>query len=545
MDRTSLIRCGALLSLAGVPLAGLAGLAGLHGPARGAGGSGVSAFRAAPATPQAAVQAQDPLAGRVDAWVARNQHALIREFVDFLSIPNVASDGANIRRNAERLAAMLRARGVEARLLETGGPPFVFGERTVPGATRTLLIYGHYDGQPVDASRWIDTEPWAPALRTGSIEEGGALRPLPEPPEEYRPEWRIYARSASDDKGGIFAALAALSALDGIGERPTVNLKFIFEGDEEAGSPHMAGLVERHAQLLAADAAIIVDGPVHPSGLPTVYYGVRGIVSVQITVYGPIRPLHSGHYGNWAPNPAMRLAQLLASMKDPKTGRVLVPGWYDGVLPLSATERQALAEIPQNDAELARAFGFLEPEGGGASLLELINLPSLNVRGLRSAWVGEEARTIVPSEAVAELDLRLVKDVRPDAQVRRLVAHIEGQGYHVVRDEPDVETRLRYPRLARLRVAEGGGYPAMRTSMDLPVSRDVAAAVTRAAGERVVRLPTLGGSAPLYVFSDGLGMPTIGVPIVNHDNNQHSPNENVRIGHLFRGIRILAGLMTL
>lgn len=530
----------ALWSLAG-PLAPaiLPSLPGLSAAGR------LAASPLVPLVPQLAVQVQDPVAARVDAWAARNQHALMREFVELLSIPNVAADAANIRRNAERLAAMLRARGVEARLLETGGPPFVFGERTVPGATRTLLIYGHYDGQPVDASRWTGTEPWTPALRTASIEEGGVLRPFPAPPEEYEPGWRIYARSASDDKGGIFAALAALSALDGIGERPTVTLKFIFEGDEEAGSAHMAGIVERHAQLLAADAAIIVDGPVHPSGLPTVYYGVRGIVSVQITVYGPIRPLHSGHYGNWAPNPAMRLAQLLASMKDPRTGRVLVPGWYDDVVPLGAAERAALAEIPQDDAELARTFGFGEAEGGGASLLELINLPSLNVRGLRSAWVGEEARTIVPSEAVAELDLRLVKDVRPDAQVRRLVAHIEGQGYHVVRDEPDRETRRRHARVARVRTAEGGGYPAMRTSMDLPISKDVAAAVARATGERVVRLPTLGGSAPLHFFSDRLGMPTMGVPIVNHDNNQHSPNENVRIGHLLRGIRILAGLMTL
>lgn len=490
-----------------------------------------------------AARGQEATFERIDGWVRRNEHALIREFVELLSIPNVASDSANIGRNAQKLAAMLRARGVEVELLQTGGPPFVFGERSAPGATRTLLVYGHYDGQPVDRSRWIGTEPWTPALRTGAIEEGGALRPFPEPPQSYRPEWRIYARSASDDKGGIFAALAAVSALDGVGAAPTVNLKFLFEGDEEAGSAYMPGIVERHARQLQADAVIIVDGPVHASGLPTVYYGVRGVTSVELTVYGPVRPLHSGHYGNWAPNPAMRLAHLLASMKDPRTGRVLVDGWYDDVVPLGAVERQGLAEIPRRDAELAREFGIGEPEGGGASLMELINQPSLNVRGLRSAWVGAEARTIVPAEAVADLDLRLVKDVRPEAQVRRLIAHIARQGYHVVRDEPDAETRRRHPRIARVRTREGGGYPGMRTSMELPVSQDVAAAVARATGERVVRIPTLGGSVPLYHFPERLGVPAIGVPVVNHDNNQHSPNENVRIGHLFRGIRTLAGLM--
>lgn len=492
----------------------------------------------------AALQAQVAPAPEVDRWVQEHQHALVDRFVEFLSIPNVAADLPNVRRNADWLVERMESLGIRTRVIDWGQSPFVYGERTVPGAELTLLLYSHYDGQPVDPARWADHGPWEPILREGSLDDGAAVRPFPDPDTPYDPDWRIYARSASDAKGGVLGILTALEALDGIGVEPSVNLKFLFEGDEEAGSPQMARLFREHRELMEADAAIIVDGPIHQSGLPTVFYGLRGISSLEITVYGPQRPLHSGHYGNWAPNPAMRLAHLLASMKDDETGRVLVEGFYDDVVPLSELEREAIAEIPQDDEGLARSLGFAEPEAEGA-LLELINQPSLNVRGMRSAWVGEEARTIVPDAAVADLDLRLVRDVHPEAQVERVVEHIRRQGYHVVEEEPDPQTRARHPRLARVRVREGFGYPAMRTSMDLPVSRAVADAVARITGEQVVRLPTLGGSAPLFHFTDSLDMPTMGVPIVNFDNNQHSPNENLRIGNLFDGIRILAGLMTM
>jgi len=483
-------------------------------------------------------------AGEIDGWVQEHQHAIVDRFVEFLAIPNVAADLPNIRRNAEHLVALMEGLGIETRVIDFGRAPFVYGERTVAGATTTILFYSHYDGQPVDPSRWVDHEPWEPILREGSQDDGAAVRSFPDSGTPYDPEWRIYARSASDAKGGVYGILTALEALDAVGVEPTVNLKFLFEGDEEAGSPQMDRLFREYAELLQADAAIIVDGPIHQSGLPTVFYGLRGITSVEITVYGPARPLHSGHYGNWAPNPAMRLANLLASMKDDRTGRVLIQGFYDDVVALSPLEREAISEIPQDDEGLARYLGFAEPEAEG-SLLELINEPSLNVRGMRSAWVGEEARTIVPDVAVADIDLRLVRDVRPEAQVERLVDHIRGEGYQVVDEEPDLETRTRHARLARVRVREGFGYPAMRTSMDLPISRDVAEAVARITGEQVVRLPTLGGSAPLFHFTDSLDMPTMGVPIVNFDNNQHSPNENLRIGNLFQGIRIIGGLMTM
>jgi acetylornithine deacetylase/succinyl-diaminopimelate desuccinylase-like protein len=371
------------------------------------------------------------------------------------------------------------------------------------------------------------------------LESGGSIIEFPSD-GRYDPDWRIYGRSASDDKSPIIALMVALDALRASSVKPTVNLKFIFEGDEEAGSPNLGDLVSEHGDLLAADLVVAADGPSDPSRLPTMYFGARGIVSLEVTLYGPLRPLHSGHYGNWAPNPAMRMAQLLATMKDPETGRVLVEGFYDDVVPLSEFEMAAINAAPNDDKEQAHAFAIAQPEADGARL-ELINLPSLNVRGLSSAWVGADARTIVPDVAVAAIDMRLVKRIDPAEQVERVIAHILKQGYHVVWEEPDADTRRQYSKLAFIQSSDG--YPAFRTSMDIPVSRALIEAVESNTGEKAVKLPTLGGSIPLYWFTDVLDVPTVGLPIVNHDNNQHSPNENLRLGNFWSGIEILAAAM--
>lgn len=485
------------------------------------------------------LRAQSDVVRKVRAYRMAHEGEIIREFVGLLSIPNVAADLPNIRRNADRLVQMLEARGVKATTLDVGGPPYVYGRLDVPGATRTLLFYCHYDGQPADPSKWTGTEPWKPALRDGALSDGGKVIDFPTD-GHYDPDWRIYARSSSDDKAPIEALMVVLDAMRDAGLAPKSNLKFLFEGEEEAGSPHLAEFIRSYGDSLSADLVLAADGPIDPSGRPTLFFGARGIVTAEITVYGPIRPLHSGHYGNWAPNPAMRLAQLLASMKDPETGRVLIPGFYSDVVPLTDFERQAIAEAPNDDEAQRVAFEFAKPEMAGRRF-ELLNLPSLNVRGLRSAWVGAESRTIVPDVAIASLDLRLVKDVQPQAQLDRLIRHIREQGFHVVSQEPDRATRLKYDRIAK--VVSADGYPAFRTPMDLPISRALIDAVESGTGESAVKLPTLGGSVPLYVFTDILKTPTVGVPTVNHDNNQHSPNENIRLGHLWAAMETLAATM--
>ena len=474
------------------------------------------------------------------------EHQILKEYLELLSIPNVASDIPNIRKNAEFIAEMMRKRGLEPRLLEAttpNTPPAVYAEWKVPNAQRTLLVYAHYDGQPTDPKQWTGTHPWQPVFRTAALESGGQIVPAPSASESFNSEWRIYARSASDDKAGVMAILNAFAALKANNIALTSNIKFFFEGEEEAGSPHLAEILRAHRELLAADAWIICDGPVHQSGRKQVVFGVRGDVNVDVTVFAAKRPLHSGHYGNWSPNPAMMLAHLLASMKD-KDGRVTIDGWYSDTEPLGELERRAIADAPQYDEELKRQLGLSRTEGAGKSLLELINVPSLNVNGFASGDVGELARNVIPTKATAVLDLRLVKGNDHRRQVDRLVAHIRKQGYFVIDRDPTDAERAQHPLIARVNVRPGG-YNAERTAMNLPVSLAVIKSVQSTTPDKIVLLPTSGGSLPLSIVTENLKTVAISVPIANYDNNQHAENENVRLQNLWDGIEIFAALMTM
>ena len=488
-----------------------------------------------PATAQKrAAMPAGQVAEAVRSYRVANEDRIVREFAEFLAIPNVASDTENIQKNAGHLREMLEARGIETHLLPiTGRGPVVFGKLNVPDATRTVIFYAHYDGQPVDASAWTDGKPFEPALRSDSIEAGGKRIPFPDKhPGAYSDKWRIYARSASDDKGAIVALLAAIDALRAQRIPLGVNLKVIFEGEEEAGSNNLQRTLELHKNLLGGDLLITADGPVHQSGRPLVFFGNRGDIGLDITVYGPVRALHSGHYGNWAPNPAMELSRLLAAMRD-ENGRVLIDGYYDDIAPLSELEKKTLAEMPYNDEELERELGIAKPEGGGKKLVELINEPSLNVRGLKSAYVGEHAQNVVPDRAEASIDARLVKGEDPRKKYEQIVGFIRKQGFYVIDHEPTMEERREHARIAK--IVDEGGYRATRTAMDLPVSVALVKVVQDATGGNAVVAPTLGGSVPMYIFED-LGLPWIGVPIANYDNHQHSSDENLRLGEFWRGI---------
>ncbi len=491
---------------------------------------------------QSVALAQNP----IREYRRAHEHEILKEFMDLLAIPNVASDQENIRRNAAALVAMMQRRKLQPRLLEASdksAPPAVYGEWKTPGATRTLIFYAHYDGQPTDPRAWTGTLPWQPVLRSGALEAGGKLIPTPKFNEAINPEWRLYGRSASDDKAGVMAILTAFDALVASGVKPTANIKFFFDGEEEAGSPHLAEILRSNKQLLQSDAWIICDGPVHQSGRKQVVFGVRGDTNVDVTIYGAKRPLHSGHYGNWAPNPALTLARLLASMKD-ESGRVKIAGWYDNVEPLGELERRAIAEAPQYDDTLRSQLGLARTEGSGKSLLELINEPSLNINGISSGDVGALARNIIPTTASAVLDLRLVKGNDHLRQVERLVKHIRQQGFHVINRDPTNEERQRHPLIARVNLREGG-YNAERTRMDLPISVAVITAVQSTSDQAIVRLPTSGGSLPLSVITDNLTTVTLTVPIANYDNNQHAENENLRLQNLWDGIETMAAIMTM
>jgi len=336
------------------------------------------------------VLAQSPEVLTIRKYGHQNAGPIISEFSAFLSLPNVAADPAGQQKNAAFIMAMMNKRGIQKVSLlnasTAGVPPVVYGEVTVPGAKQTLIFYAHYDGQPVDPKQWTASPPFQPTWRTAAMEKGGQVVTLPTS-GEINSEWRIYARGASDDKAGVIGILTAFDALRALHTSPSVNIKFLFEGEEEAGSPHLGEIIDLHKDLLQSDAWIICDGPVHQSGRKQVVFGVRGDQNVDVTVYGAKRPLHSGHYGNWVPNPAMTLVHLLASMKD-DSGRVTIAGWHDGVEPLGDAERRAITEAPAYDDELRSELGLARTEGNGKSLMEVINQPSLNINGISSGDVG-------------------------------------------------------------------------------------------------------------------------------------------------------------
>jgi len=486
-----------------------------------------------------AVSAQSP----VRDFRRAHERQILDEFTRLLAIPNVASDKDNIRRNAQFILEMMQRRGLNPQLLEAKSkdtPPAVYGEWKVAGATHSIILYAHYDGQPVDPKQWTASPPFQPTWRTAAMEKGGQVVTLPTS-GEINSEWRIYARGASDDKAGVIGILTAFDALRALNTSPSVNIKFLFEGEEEAGSPHLGEIIDLHKDLLQSDAWIICDGPVHQSGRKQVVFGVRGDQNVDVTVYGAKRPLHSGHYGNWAPNPAMTLVHLLASMKD-DSGRVTIAGWYEGVEPLGDAERRAITEAPAYDDELRSELGLARTEGNGKSLMEVINQPSLNINGISSGDVGALARNVIPTTATAVLDLRLVKGNSYNKQVEHLVDHIRKQGFFVIDHDPTEAERKSHALIAKV-FARAGGYDAERTRMDIPISMAVIDAVQSTSKDSIVKLPTSGGSLPLSVITDRLKTVTSTLPIVNYDNNQHAENENLRLQNLWDGIETLAAVM--
>ncbi|WP_407527173.1 M20/M25/M40 family metallo-hydrolase [Lacibacter sp. MH-610] len=488
--------------------------------------------------------AQTPQLLKVRKHFEDNQHAIINEFVSFLSIPNIAGDSPNIRKNAEFIMSAMSKRGIQnVQLLfptSTKAVPAVYGEVITPGATQTIIFYAHYDGQPVIPAQWAKgLSPFTPVLTSESLEKGGSIINFPTT-TPYDLQNRIYARSASDDKAGVMAIINAYDALVKSGLKPNVNIKFFFEGEEERGSDFLHEILQNYSSLLKSDLWIICDGPVHQSGLKQVVFGVRGDAHVDITVYGSKRPLHSGHYGNWAPSPPMMLAKLLASMKD-ENGKVTIKGFYDDVIPLTEAEKKALTLVPPVDVQMKKELGFPEQEMKGMSLAEAINLPSLNINGFQSGGVGKNASNVITISATAVLDLRLVAGNDYQKQQQKVIEHIKAQGYYVIDREPTDEERSRYAKIAKVTLSSG--YNAQKTQMDLPIAQKVIAAVQSTTNEQVVLIPTAGGSLPLYVFEKYLNAKTISVPIANHDNNQHAENENIRLLNFRNGIETFAALM--
>jgi acetylornithine deacetylase/succinyl-diaminopimelate desuccinylase-like protein len=471
-----------------------------------------------------------------DRLVAARRRTIVESFVPFLRSCSVSQEPEKVRATGEWLAAEMRSRGLDGRVLETGGNPAVFGERRVPGATRTLLLYCHYDTKPIPFKGWLQPDPLEPVFRRGLAEDDAATVTLRDVADDDLGGLRLYARGASDDKGPIWCHLNALALMDTLGIAPTVNVKMIFDGEEEIGSPFFGPFTERHRDLLAADCVIITDGPKHASGRPTIAGGARGVMKIELVLEAARRDVHSGNFA--VPNPAWKLNGLLSSMATPD-GVPLIEGFEEDVVAPSAAERQMMAEIPLDLRALEKELGVALP----ADYLDRTMFhPTLTIRGLHSGFVGAEANTIIPHRATVAIDIRMVKNQTWDKVYRRLLEHVRAQGFTVIESAdaplPD-ELRGR-----AIRVVDANGYDPGKTALDLPVSREIIAAVERAhGGERAVLMPTLGGSVPIWAFTDILKLPTLLVPYANANNRQHSPNEHLRLDHLFQGVRTTAQLL--
>lgn len=479
---------------------------------------------------------------QVDAWRRAHEREIFDEAFALLAIPNVASNQDDIVRNVAFLTQAFAKRGVALSALRapSGGSPALFGEIKAPGATRTVVFYAHYDGQPVAGGGW-SLDPFAPSLSRYRNSAPTDPVPLPSPGDTVDPEVRIRARSASDDKGPIIAMLAALDAMKALGQTPSVNIKFFFEGEEEAGSNHLGDLLRTHKDKLQSDAWLFFDGPVHVSGRPQLVLGVRGVMGAEVTFYGANRVLHSGHYGNWAPNPAVSAANFVASVRD-NNGRIKIPGFYTDVPAMTASDRALARALSATDDSVRKSLGLTHTESANAALGERIMQPALNIRGIRGGNVGSGSSNAVPTSATVSIDFRLVPNQQP-ARIRTLLEqHLKTLGYTIARDANAASSSADRSRLVH--VSYDSGYTAVRVPSSLPGVQAVKRIMVRNYGQEPFLMPILGGSLPLFHFVEQLGATVITVPIVNADNSQHAPNENLRVRNLWDGIGLMAELMT-
>lgn len=485
------------------------------------------------------VQAQRPKTDKIDEWTQAIMPKAIQEHRDLVSIPCDAYND-DMYKNSDWLRKAFTKRRFAVRILETEkNVPIVFAERITDDRLPTVLFYFHYDGQPVDKRKWDQDDPFTPVIKQKNA-DGEWEEVSYNDVDSWKPDWRIFARAAADDKAPIVMFLKALDIIQQQRIDQAVNIKVLMDGEEEKGSYGLKSTIDQYKDIYAADQLIIMDGPAHPTNRPTLTFGCRGIASATLIIYGPKVPQHSGHYGNYAPNPAFRASNLLASMKD-DNGKVLVKGFYDGIV-LDAKTRKILEAVPDDEAYIRSQIGIAAPDQVGKTYQESLQYPSLNIKGMSCAWIGKQTRTIVPDKAIVQLGIRLVKETDGAEMLEKVKKHIEAQGYYVIDREPTEEERLKHPKIATFI-----GRPsvnAFRTELDSPTGEWLTKSISNVFDEEVVRIRTMGGTIPVTPIIKTLDVPAAIVPMVNMDNNQHSPNENIRVGNLYNGIKICFGILT-
>jgi acetylornithine deacetylase/succinyl-diaminopimelate desuccinylase-like protein len=431
------------------------------------------------------------------AYVDQHERIFLDRLIDYLRRPSISAYGEGIGEVADYIAGVMRNMGLDVKIMPTSGWPMVFGASAVQPGAPTVLLYGHYDVQPPDPLEdWV-TPPFEPAVRDG----------------------RLYARGVGDNKGQHFAQLMALETLLACRGAFPCTIKVLLEGEEEIGSPHMPEFVREHSEELRADLVIVSDGPVHESGRSIISFGVRGVLDLELRARGAKQDLHSGNWGGIVPNPLWILVHLLATMKNER-GEITIDGFYENVQPQNELERAALARLPIDIAEVKRSLGLKrldEPQERG--YFERISAwPTLTINGIHGGYGGPGSKTVLPHEAVAKCDIRLVEAQSAEEILAKVKAHVQ-------RYAPEVE------------VLSHGAMDPSKTPLDSPFTASLLRAITAAQGEEPLIVPAMGGSLPNYAFTKTLGIPAFGVPYANADEANHAPNENLEVARFFKGIK--------
>ncbi|SEC52313.1 M20/M25/M40 family metallo-hydrolase [Paenibacillus sp. GP183] len=433
---------------------------------------------------------------KVNELIAERKEQYLEQLFTILRQKSISTQNIGIRECADLLREMMEGIGIKTRLMETKGHPVIYGEMIKDKDAFSVLIYGHYDVQPPDPlDEWL-SPPFEPTIRNN----------------------KIYARGAGDNKGQLMAQLLAVKTyLDAFGELP-INIKFIFEGEEEQSSANLPAFIQENSELLKTDLVYTSDGPSHDSGRPLILLGVRGVLKLELIAKGADWDNHSGNKGNIVPNPVWKLMDLFRTMRD-EHGRVLIEGFYDHILPISEKDTQLLNEMPFDRDQVAKLIGY---EGlnmdGGTYYRKLTMEPTFNICGIHSGYTGEGTKTIIPSKATVKMDIRLVADQDPQDIFEKFCNHVK-------KVAPDIEVKFM------------GAVSPSRTSAEHELVQVVIKAVGEAHEQIPIVQPSMGGSLPDYMWTKTLGLPSIVVPYANFDEANHSPNENIGVDYFLNGIK--------
>lgn len=458
---------------------------------------------------------------------------------ELVSIPNLPENKERMLENINWVANKYEELNFKTNQLPSSTLPILYTEKIYDPSYKTVLFYFHIDGQPINPDVWDQKDPFDPVLKEKNAKGVWEEIDWEKIEGTIHDEWRIFARAAADDKAPIVMLLSALKILETKKETPKFNIKVIFDPEEEYGSDALLETLDTYKKRYASDFFIVMDGPAHTSNKPTITFGCRGIVTCSITTFGAKLPQHSGHFGNYAPNPVFSLATLLASMKD-DTGKVVIKEYYDGIK-IDAEVAELLKSVPFDKNKLNKKLGIYTAEKVGKDYQESLQYPSLNIRQIGTSWTGKGLKTVVPEYAKADIDVRLVPETDAVVQLQKIKNHIEQQGYYVIDRDPTDEERMQQPKIAKFITSKG--VNAFRTDPNSSFGKKLAAKISKEFGYTPIKTRIMGGTVPIIPVINALDVPTIIVPMVNMDNNQHSPNENIRIGNIREGIKICLAIL--